>query len=48
LFKKAVSKTQINKTLLKQGNEKVAAGLKLILEYQAEINTYGETLGFEM
>ncbi|WP_434752768.1 hypothetical protein [Paenibacillus amylolyticus] len=48
LFKKAVSKTTINRTFLKQGNDKIAAGKKSIEQYIKEVTTYGEQLGFQM
>ncbi|MBR2564870.1 MAG: hypothetical protein IKE29_09620 [Paenibacillus sp.] len=48
LFKKSVSKTTINRTVFKQGNDKIAAGRKSIEQYHKEIKAYGESLGFEM
>ncbi|MGQ8870632.1 hypothetical protein [Paenibacillus sp. TSA_86.1] len=48
LFKKAVSKTTINRTFLKQGNDKIAVGKKSIEQYIKEAKTYGEQLGFQM
>lgn len=48
LFKQSVSKTKINKTFLKQGNDKIAAGIKNIKKYQDEISVYAEKLGYEL
>ncbi|GGH69711.1 hypothetical protein GCM10008014_53420 [Paenibacillus silvae] len=47
LFKKAVSKTKVNSTFLKQGNDKVAAGKKSIEQYLKEVQKYAEKLGYE-
>lgn len=48
LFKKSVSKTTVNRTFLKQGNDKIATGKKSIEQYLKEVKTYGEQLGFQM
>ncbi|WP_458462175.1 hypothetical protein [Paenibacillus sp.] len=48
LFKKSVAKTKVNSTLLKQGNDKIATGIKSIQQYHAEIKAYGEKLGYQM
>ncbi|PQP83277.1 hypothetical protein C0Q44_00675 [Paenibacillus sp. PCH8] len=47
-FKKAVAKTKVNSTFLKQGNDKIATGIKSIQQYHAEIKAYGEKLGYQM
>ncbi|MCK6077963.1 hypothetical protein [Paenibacillus silvae] len=47
LFKKAVSKTKVNSTFLKQGNDKVAVGKKSIEQYLKEVQKYAEKLGYE-
>ncbi|MBU5353330.1 hypothetical protein KQI74_13620 [Paenibacillus barcinonensis] len=47
LFKKAVSKTKVNSTFLKQGNDKVAVGKKSIEQYLKEFQKYAEKLGYE-
>ncbi|MDQ0722553.1 hypothetical protein QF049_003814 [Paenibacillus sp. W4I10] len=48
LFKKSVAKTKVNSNLLKQGNDKIASGIKSIQQYHAEIKAYGEKLGYQM
>ena len=48
LFKKSVAKTKVNSKLLKQGNDKIALGIKSIQQYHAEIKAYGEKLGYQM
>ncbi|WP_145321137.1 hypothetical protein [Paenibacillus xylanexedens] len=48
LFKKSVAKTKVNSNLLKQGNDKIATGIKSIQQYHAEIKAYGEKLGYQM
>lgn len=48
LFKKSVAKTKVNSKLLKQGNDKIATGIKSIQQYHAEIRAYGEKLGYQM
>ncbi|WP_339182250.1 hypothetical protein [Paenibacillus sp. FSL R5-0701] len=48
LFKKSVAKTKVNSKLLKQGNDKIALGIKSIQQYHAEIRAYGEKLGYQM
>lgn len=47
LFKKSVSKTKVNDTFLKQGNDKVAAGKKSIEQYFKELQAYAAKLGYE-
>ncbi|PYE47244.1 hypothetical protein HUB98_21785 [Paenibacillus barcinonensis] len=47
LFKQAVSKTKVNNTLLKQGNDKVSAGKKAIEQYLKDVQAYAEKLGYE-
>lgn len=48
LFKKSVAKTKVNSKLLKQGNDKIASGIKSIQQYHTEITAYGEKLGYQM
>lgn len=48
LFKKSVSKTKVNSTQLKQGNDKLAAGAKLIEQSNQEFIKYANNLGFDL
>ncbi|MCM3782500.1 hypothetical protein M3231_05915 [Neobacillus mesonae] len=47
LYKRALSKYTINRTLLNQGNTKVESGKKLIEQYQDEFEAYAAELGYE-
>ncbi|WP_336781348.1 hypothetical protein [Paenibacillus illinoisensis] len=47
LFKKSVSKTKVNSTLLKQGNAKIDTGIKILEQYKKEIQAYAEELGYD-
>lgn len=48
LFKKSVSKTKVNSTLLKQGNAKLAQGAKLIEQSNNELVKYAAKLGYDL
>lgn len=47
LFKKSVSKTKVNSTLLKQGNAKIDTGIKILEQYKKEIQAYAQELGYD-
>ncbi|MCG7384368.1 hypothetical protein [Paenibacillus sp. ACRRY] len=47
LFKKSVSKTKVNSALLKQGNAKIDAGIKILEQYKKEIQAYSNNLGYD-
>ncbi|MFS0870911.1 hypothetical protein [Paenibacillus xylanilyticus] len=48
LFKKSVSKTKVNSAVLKQGNAKIATGIKGIEQYNKEIKAYAKALGYDL